>query len=603
MNANLQNRSVAVLPFVNMSSDPENEYFSDGITEEIINALTRIDGLQVTARTSSFVFKGQNKDVREIGRLLGVRTVLEGSVRKFGKRVRITAQLINVLDGYHLWSETFDRQLEDIFVIQDEISLNIAEYLREHMGHFCIDTPHLAIPTYNMEAYQLYLKARFYTNQWTIEAFQLAIDIYEEAIELDPNFALPYAGLADLYSAMGALTMMPIKEASQKAQNYVALALEKNADLPECFVARANYLFWYKWEFKEAHTWLQKALEVSPGNAEARGFLGLYKAFAGEVQEGERLMRVALRQDPYSLQLHYGMCAIYQIKNDLDGVLREADEVLRLNADFWQAKMMKGYVAYRRGQYDLALQYFDQLGEVPAVKVGKAGWQAVCYQQMGQAEKAETFIKENLQHLVENPQIPCLAYTMVLYHMNIGQDDIAIQYLEDAIRKNASDFVFIHVDPTFKPLHEHPGFKKCVDIVHAKFPNHRPDEAQPTRYAHSSLSHDDAKLINDRLLCYMQEHKPYLENHLNLRSLAKELDVNANYLSQVINEKHDKNFFEFINSYRVNELKQMMNDPNNRQFTLLSMAFDCGFNSKTTFNTAFKRITGLTPSQYLKKVG
>lgn len=603
MNANLQNRSVAVLPFVNMSSDPENEYFSDGITEEIINALTRIDGLQVTARTSSFVFKGQNKDVREIGRLLGVRTVLEGSVRKFGKRVRITAQLINVLDGYHLWSETFDRQLEDIFVIQDEISLNIAEYLREHMGHFCIDTPHLAIPTHNMEAYQLYLKARFYTNQWTIEAFQLAIDIYEEAIELDPNFALPYAGLADLFSAMGALTMMPINEASQKAQNYVALALEKNPDLPECFVARANYLFWYKWEFKEAHTWLQKALEVSPGNAEARGFLGLYKAFAGEIEEGERLIRVALRQDPYSLQLHYGMCAIHQIQNDLDGVLREADEVLRLNADFWQAKMMKGYVAYRRGQYELALQYFDQLGDIPAVKVGKAGWQAVCYQQMGQLEKAEVSIQKNLQHLVENPQIPCLAYTMVLYHMNANQDDVAIQYLEHAIRKNASDFVFIHVDPTFKPLHKHPGFKKCVDIVHAKFPNHRPDEAQPTRYAHSSLSYDDAKLINDRLLCYMQEHKPYLENHLNLRSLAKELDVNANYLSQVINEKHGKNFFEFINSYRVNELKQMMNDPSNRQFTLLSMAFDCGFNSKTTFNTAFKRITGLTPSQYLKKVG
>lgn len=603
MNANPPIRSVAVLPFVNMSSDPENEYFSDGITEEIINALTRIEGLQVTARTSSFAFKGQNKDVREIGRLLGVRTVLEGSVRKFGKRVRITAQLINVMDGYHLWSETFDRQLEDIFAIQDEISLNIAEYLREHMGHFCIDTPHMSIPTHNMEAYQLYLKARFYTNQWTIEAFQLAIDIYEEALELDPDFALPYAGLADLYGAMGALTMMPMDQASQKAQNYVSIALEKNPNLPECFVARANYLFWYKWEFKEAHFWLQKALEVSPGNAEARGFLGLYKAFAGEVSEGERLMKIALQQDPYSLQLHYGMCAIHQIQNDLEGVLREADEVLRLNPDFWQAKMMKGYVSYRRGQYDMALQYFEQLGEVPAVQVGRSGWKAVCYQRLGDLGKAEKYIAENLQHLVENPQIPCLAYTMVLYHMNAGDDNTAVKYLEDAIRKNASDFVFIHVDPTFKPLHNHPGFQKCVEIVYEKFPNHRPDEAQPARYAHSSLSEEDSLDINQRLLCFMEQEKPYLENNLNLRGLAQELDVNANYLSQVINEQHGKNFFEFINSYRVNELKEMMNDPDNRQFTLLSMAFDCGFNSKTTFNTAFKRITGLTPSQYLKKVG
>ena len=260
-------------------------------------------------------------------------------------------------------------------------------------------------------------------------------------------------------------------------------------------------------------------------------------------------------------------------------------------------------MAYRRKQYDLALQYFDQLGETPAVQVGKSGWQAVCYQQMGQLEKARLLIAKNLQQLVEHPQIPCLAYTMVLYHMNAGEPDTAIQYLEDAIRKNASDFVFIHVDPTFKPLRHHPGFQKCVDIVHEKFPSCRADETRPSRYAHSSLSDDDARAINERLLSYMQEQKPYLENQLSLRSLAKELEVNANYLSQVINEKHGKNFFEFINSYRVNELKQMMNDPTNRQFTLLSMAFDCGFNSKTTFNTAFKRITGLTPSQYLKKVG
>lgn len=598
-----QNRSVAVLPFVNMSSDPENEYFSDGITEEIINALTRIDGLQVTARTSSFTFKGQNKDVREIGRLLGVSTVLEGSVRKAGNQVRITAQLIKVADGYHLWSETFDRQLEDIFAIQDEISLNIAEYIREHMGHFFIDAPRITIPTQNMEAYQLYLKGRFYNNQWTHEAFQRAIDIYEEAVGLDPHFALPYAGLSDLYSAMGALALMPMDEAAQKAQAYINIALDKNPNLPECFIARANYLFWYKWDFKGAHKWLQRALDISPGNSEARGFLGLYKAISGEIQVGSELIQIALKQDPYSLQLHYAMCAIYQIQNDLEGVLRETEEVLRLNPEFWQAKMLQGWVAYRRGDYEQSLQLFEILKANPTAKIGRIGWKALCYQKMGKRESAEQLITQNIAYFEEQPKIPCLAYTIVMYYMNANQLDLAMDYLEQAIENAASDFVFIHMDPSFLPLHGHPRFQKFTANLLKQFPNHRQDVSDKTRYANSNLSEADASTINDRLLQCMEAGKPYLENQLSLRQLAEELNVNANYLSQVINEKHGKNFFEFINCYRVNELKKMMNDPDNRQFTLLSMAFDCGFNSKTTFNTAFKRITGLTPSQYLKKVG
>ena len=187
--------------------------------------------------------------------------------------------------------------------------------------------------------------------------------------------------------------------------------------------------------------------------------------------------------------------------------------------------------------------------------------------------------------------------------MNANQLDLAMDYLEKAMTFAASDFVFIHMDPSFLPLHGHPRFQKCTDNLLKQFPNHRQDTIDKPRYANSNLSKAEASTINDRLLRYMEAGKPYLENHLSLRQLAEELDVNANYLSQVINEKHGKNFFEFINCYRVNELKKMMDNPNNRQFTLLAMAFDCGFNSKTTFNTAFKRITGLTPSQYLKKAG
>ena len=178
--------SIAVLPFVNMSADPENEYFCDGLAEELINALTKIDRLRVLARTSSFSFKGKQADVREIGQRLNVSTVLEGSVRKAGSRLRITAQLINVADGYHLWSERYDRQIEDLFEIQDEVTLAVVDALKLKLLSR-EKASLLKQPTENTEAYQLYLKGRYYWHQRTEEAVKKGIECFEQAIDIDPN--------------------------------------------------------------------------------------------------------------------------------------------------------------------------------------------------------------------------------------------------------------------------------------------------------------------------------------------------------------------------------------------------------------------------------
>src|SRR6266487_1289847 len=190
---------LAVLPFVNMSNDVENEYFSDGIAEELINALTKIDGLQVICRTSSFSFKGKNQDVREIGRTLNVSKLLEGSVRKAGNRVRITAELVNTADGYQLWSETFDRNLNDIFELQDEIAGIIANRMREQMVSKSVETPE---PSQNIEAYQLYLKGLFYFNKGTPADYYKAIQFFDDGLALDPSFANAHAMIASCYSAL-----------------------------------------------------------------------------------------------------------------------------------------------------------------------------------------------------------------------------------------------------------------------------------------------------------------------------------------------------------------------------------------------------------------
>ena len=187
----IEQRSIAVLPFENLSSDLENEYFSDGMTEEIINALSKIGGLKVTARTSSFAFKNRKIDVRHIGNQLGVSTVLEGSIRKSGNRVRITAQLIHTDNGFHIWSESFDRQLEDIFALQDEVSLLIADKIRENFGHLTLEDHLVAAETKNIEAYNLYLKGRYFQLKWEAEGFEKAISCYEKSMELDPHYPLP----------------------------------------------------------------------------------------------------------------------------------------------------------------------------------------------------------------------------------------------------------------------------------------------------------------------------------------------------------------------------------------------------------------------------
>ena len=234
-----EKNSIAVLPFVNMSADPENEYFSDGITEEILNALTNVEGLKVTSRTSSFAFKGKNADIREIGTKLNVNSVLEGSVRKAGNQIRITAQLINTVDGYHLWSEVFNRDLEDIFKVQDEISRRIANKLRERLSSSEVKETLIKSHTNNLDAYNDYLKGIFYYNKWTPEDFSKSVSYFLEAINKDEKFVLAYSGLANTYLVSAVTGIMKPADAYESAKKYASKAREMDNSLTEAHIAIA----------------------------------------------------------------------------------------------------------------------------------------------------------------------------------------------------------------------------------------------------------------------------------------------------------------------------------------------------------------------------
>ncbi|MEO6686738.1 MAG: AraC family transcriptional regulator, partial [Dyadobacter sp.] len=258
-----QKVSIAVLPFLNLSNDPEQEYFSDGVTEEIINVLSHVPDLQIAGRTSSFTFKGKNQDIRLIGEQLNVNHILEGSIRKSGNKLRITANLIKVEDGYHIWSEKYDRELIDIFDIQDEIALAILKEIKIQLLGSEEGTPFKRY-TNNPEAYQLYLHGRFYHNKFAgADEFNKAIVYFQSAIELEPTYAIAYAGIASCYLNMWFYRLLPAANALPLMKKATEQALELDNSIAESYLALARMQMLYEWDFVNASATFKKALELN----------------------------------------------------------------------------------------------------------------------------------------------------------------------------------------------------------------------------------------------------------------------------------------------------------------------------------------------------
>ena len=289
-------RSIAVLPFANMSGDPENEYFGDGLAEELLNALVKVEGLRVAARTSSFEYKGQHGDVRRIAEALGVDTILEGSVRKAGERVRVTAQLVRADDGFHLWSESYDRNLQDIFAVQDEIALAIVDALRVTLGTRDLERV-VARPTRDVEAFEAYLRGRFEMHQRTAASLERAVQEFRAAIARDPQYAAAYSGLSDSWILRTEYAGVPNDESLRQAEPMARRALELDPELAEAH-ASMGLVLQNKADFAGSIRYLQRAIELNPSYSVAYHWLGLAYTAMGRMRESAEVVRKALEIDP-----------------------------------------------------------------------------------------------------------------------------------------------------------------------------------------------------------------------------------------------------------------------------------------------------------------
>ena len=323
-----QGASIAVLPFTNLSADKENEYFSDGLAEEILNALSQVEGLRVAARSSSFFFKGKAVEISEIAARLHVRNVLEGSVRRAGNRVRVTVQLVDVNNGFHVWSECYDRQIEDLFDVQDQIARAITERFKVTLGGG------LKRSTENLEAYELYLKGRHYWHQRLAANVRLAIQCFEDAIKLDPRYALAYAGLADCYGILRVYGWVSADHGRPPAHAAVTQAMTLAPSLWEVNFSRGFYAFYFERVWREAGPYFEKAIAINPRSSVSLAYYGIFLATEGRAEDSARQMMLACQMDPLSPFIHGLTSLSFFTLERFDDAERMANHALELQPGY-----------------------------------------------------------------------------------------------------------------------------------------------------------------------------------------------------------------------------------------------------------------------------
>ena len=364
-------KSLAVLPFVNLSADKENEYFGDGLAEGILNALNRLPGLRVIARTSSFSFRGKEVDVREIGAKLNVEHILEGSVRKAGNRIRVTAQLVSAADGAHRWSERYDREMSDVFAIQDEICEAIVDKLRVELaaGHTLVRRQ-----TENLEAYDLYLKARYQLFRFTPDGLAKSKEYFEQAIALDPNYALAWHGLAGFYNVLGVFGQIPPKAANAQAEQATRKALQLDDRLAESH-AMMGALRAGEFDWKGAEPEFSRALELDSRSQDVlRWYDHYYLGPMKRVDEAVTAFLTAVELDPLSPFLQSGLGYNYFLKRDWDRAITQCLNALELDPQCW-AYVLLGSCYFHIGKYGDAIRAMETLAQVTGTQ-SRLPWEA-----------------------------------------------------------------------------------------------------------------------------------------------------------------------------------------------------------------------------------
>jgi serine/threonine-protein kinase len=454
--------SVAVLPLANLSNDPENEYFSDGITDDIITQLSKVHGLKVTSRTSVMQYRNTTKSLGQIGGELGVTNILEGSVRRAGNRVRVVAQLIDAQSDKHLWAESYDRELTDIFQIQGEIAEHIAGALEAKLT--VDDKKELAKkPTDNLEAYNLYLQGRFYWSKFTPAGIQRGIEFFRKAAELDPQYAQAHAGIADSYLLMGAtLAQLPPTDAFPKAKGAASKALELDDSLADAHATLAAVHMWYDWDWEAVERQVARARQLAPELEKPMLIQAFYLSAIGRNEEAIELTKRAEKQCPIDVLItgHVGLQLFWARR--YDEAVTQLEKALEMEEDFPPANYMMGWTHLAAGNYDEALKFARRAAEVTGNMSARRTQVGCVLAAMGQRAEANEILKGLKK---ERSQQYVSAADIALLESYLGDTEAAFKWLDRAVQERSAWLSHLKVDPIWDRLSRDARFDTIVQRV------------------------------------------------------------------------------------------------------------------------------------------
>ncbi|MFQ5866060.1 MAG: protein kinase [bacterium] len=455
-------KSIAVLPFQNMNKDEESEYFSDGITEDIITQLSKIGDLRVISRTSSMRYKKSDKTLREIGEKLHVATILEGSVRREGDEVRITAQLINTQTDEHIWAETYDREMTHIFAIQSDVAQQIASVLKATLSPAEKERIERK-PTENLEAYNLYLKGRYFWNKRTEMDLKKAIEYFEEAIELDSNYGLGYAGLADSYSLLPTYSAYPKKEAYPKAKEAALKALEIDNTLAEAHTSLGSIKMGYDWDWEGAERQFKRAIELNPSYATAHHWYALYLMRMARFDDAIKEIKKAHELDPLSLVINRAMGNVFLRARRYDQAIDALKRTNEMDPNFSLVPFFLGRVFFQKSMYEEALAEFRKekelsMGWWPVIEV----YIGLTYVRMGKRGEAQEVLHNLIERLEQTHYFP---EVLAALYFTLGKKDQGFEWLEKAYEEGDIGPWRLKIEPIYDGVRSDPRFKALLKKV------------------------------------------------------------------------------------------------------------------------------------------
>lgn len=443
--------TLAVLPFTNLSPDPENEFFADGLTEELIAVLSRIEGLNVAARTSVYAFKNHTGDVRELGKQLHVGNVLEGSVRRFGDRLRISAQLVNAQTGYQAWAGVFDRKIEDIFALQDEIARTIARQLRvELVGR---DEKLVEARTDSVEAYNAYLKGRYFWNRRYEAGMKKGIEFFKQALELDRDYPLPYAGLADSYNMLAFYNFIDPEEGFPAAEQAARKALQLDPSLAEAEAALGWTASFFHRDWRQGAKHFQRAIELDPDYGNAYFWYSFLLVIQGRLRESLEHVKKARALDPLSAIVTTGTSFLLYYHHQFDVAITEIDAGLELDPSFPVADLFYTWNYYGKGDYEKAIEHGHKaIEKIPlSIVYAMLGCSLAKAGRVDEAEDVATKIEQSEGYV--SP------YSLAALKFHLGDEERGLELLEESFARRNNHLCFIAVDPLFDAYHDTDWFR------------------------------------------------------------------------------------------------------------------------------------------------